>query len=77
MLWLKGQLIYLKTMSKKRPVTELLEFEPLSVWSPASLPYTLTIDFLRFFICWGGAAYFSQNGKNSPQKKSQLQSCKE
>jgi hypothetical protein len=39
MLWLKGQLISLKTMSKKCPVTELLEFEPLSVWSWASLPY--------------------------------------
>jgi hypothetical protein len=39
MLWLMGQLISLKTMSKKWPVTELLEFEPLSVWSWASLPY--------------------------------------
>jgi hypothetical protein len=39
MLWLKGQLIYLMSMSKKWPVTELLEFESLSVWSWASLPY--------------------------------------
>jgi hypothetical protein len=39
MLWLKGQLISLKTMSKKWLITELLEFEPLNVWSWASLPY--------------------------------------
>jgi hypothetical protein len=39
MLWLKGQLIFLKTMSKKR--LNPLEFEPLSVQSWAGLPYNI------------------------------------
>jgi hypothetical protein len=42
MCWVKGQLIFLKTMmSKKRPVIEPLEFEPLSVQSWASLPFNM------------------------------------
>jgi hypothetical protein len=39
MFWLKGQLISLKTMTRKWSITKTSEFEPLSVQSWASLPY--------------------------------------
>jgi hypothetical protein len=39
MFWFKGQLISLKTITRKWLITKTLEFEPLSVQSWDSLPY--------------------------------------
>jgi hypothetical protein len=41
MLWLKGKLFFLKTINKKWPVIEPLQFEPSSVQSWANLPFCI------------------------------------
>jgi hypothetical protein len=49
MLWLNGQLISLKTMTKKWPVTKPLEFEPLSVRLWTGLP---TCQYQKLSQIW-------------------------
>ncbi len=63
MFWLKEQLVSLKIVSKKWPVTEPLEFEPLSVWSRANLleqwkflrklSNTCQLFFMKLNNLWG------------------------